>query len=166
MHCFSLLPFFKSIWRMQNIWTVVDLLRQNPQNPNPGTRSSWWLWVLGVSGNSGFLESQGTMGFWSSVWLQEPRVPGDSGVTGTPDSWNHTEIRVLGVTRNSRFPDPEFSDTPVSRNHPKILEPESPGLWFPGVSRNCVLQDSPGTPGSRIRPDLWVPGVTRNSGFP
>jgi len=33
MHCFIVFPFFSSICRMQNIWSVVDLLRRNPH---------WW----------------------------------------------------------------------------------------------------------------------------
>jgi hypothetical protein len=35
MRCFIVFPFFSSIWRLQNIWPVVGLLRQNPHWLNP-----------------------------------------------------------------------------------------------------------------------------------
>jgi len=37
MYCFVVFPFSSSIWRMQNIWSVVDLLRRNPP---------WWSPVI------------------------------------------------------------------------------------------------------------------------
>jgi hypothetical protein len=51
MHCFVLSPLFSSIWRMQYIWSVVDLLLRNPH---------WWSPVIssayGVNLNSRMLD--------------------------------------------------------------------------------------------------------------
>ena len=37
MHCLIVFPFFSSIWRIQIIWSVVDLLRRNPH---------WWSPII------------------------------------------------------------------------------------------------------------------------
>jgi len=37
LHCFLVFPFFSSIWRIQNIWSVFDLLRRNPR---------WWSPII------------------------------------------------------------------------------------------------------------------------
>ena len=52
MHCFVLFPFFSSIWRMENIWSVVYLLLRNPH---------WWIPIIssafGVNLESSKLEN-------------------------------------------------------------------------------------------------------------
>ena len=37
IHCFVVFPFFSTIWRMRNIWSIVDLLHWNP---------CWWSPII------------------------------------------------------------------------------------------------------------------------
>ena len=43
MHCFVVFPFFSSIWRMQNIWSVVELLHRNPHWWSPTVSSAYGI---------------------------------------------------------------------------------------------------------------------------
>ena len=157
-----------------------------------GTRSSRCLWETGITGESG-----STM-FPDPLETPGPRIPSErrvhvvtwnsefpwshvnsgSGVTVTPGSL---------VTRNSGFP--ESQGISVSRSHPELRVPGSPGSpgqrsnpdpWVPGViqnsgshsprtpgsriHQNSRFPESPRTLGSQIRPKLRVPGLIRNSG--
>jgi hypothetical protein len=43
MYCLTVLPFFSSIWQMENIWSVGDLLSQNQHSWAPIISSTYGL---------------------------------------------------------------------------------------------------------------------------
>jgi hypothetical protein len=116
MYCLIVFPFFSSTWRMQKIWSVIDLLRGNSHWLSPITSSMYGLnveiWIQDKFCMK-FIALISHDNCYSVAWVRVQTIPTERPPFVGEVSANFFRYRVKrgqrdgSLRQNSRFSGPE-----------------------------------------------------------